>query len=1548
MPEVKSRGRIDAPIVFVGDAPTEEDFIAGKAWSGAVGELMVDVLKRVGIDPDEILYLNAVSYGRPSKDYKFTADDIIPDSDRYLIPTIAMHPRKLVVAFGNNALCAVGVVPKPEKVLSLRMKPLTSPTLEDNGVTCPITCSVHPWSVLREPDESESFMTDLRFAYRALNEDMELIFQTQAPMVIHDIEDPDQIDDVYKHVVKIGEVAYDYETTGLNPLTDYPVTLSLCDGRIDQNKNNIVHWWASHNRLNLRFSEKMLIGFKEKWHWFFSRAGEDYDLISWNGNFDDWMSQTWLDDPDLPGSQFDAMLMKWQLNNKRPHGLKEATARYLGYPNYDEAVDIAVKEIKARRTKILRDPDDFFVVDFFGLETVKTKTGQKWPEGVDKGLAAYAMIDYDTLREYGCYDALYTLKLKRLFGEQIEKEDLIDACDLRHRIRQELLRCQQRGMLVDVETARSFSTELLAIGDACDKKIEVQLAEMGITIPNFNPNSGPQVIEVLFGKPVDVPLLLPGTLVNRDMSYKIAEERCRIVEEAIYGENFKLLREVVKAGEEFNASDAERRLRDEYRRRFSTSAAPGVKRMPMYLNGTHEPAGFTKSGLPSTGSAILQSINQQNPSDFLSLLLMQRRAVKLRGTFVEGVLKRMDENHIIRPFFNTIGTETGRISSCVRKGTKVLTNRGLRNIEDIREGDSVYGHDGKLHRCLVDAFEKPVTRFYRVVSESGKSIECTAAHRFFTPDGWKSLSELSVSSSILCYNDAQYVPCGVHSDSMVSGPSGSEFTFVDRIVAITELDVDIPWDITVESSHSYLAHGFLNHNSNPNGQNFVKSLRGMLIPRKGYRFLEWDLCLCGHTLISTNRGLLPLMYVNKGDEVIQEDGTYRKVLRNRFTGIKSVKRISVAGGAWVDATDNHRFRVIDATGDYVWKCVSELQLGDWIPQQTSTAPLHVDDDDLPLLPDVVYKHAKEHRLIFQKHPTIPFMEWVGYWTGDGGYQNNKYVGFSVCRDDVDLRDWIETQNAALFGAITHDYKNNKGAYELRIGSTVLVKWMRSLALSKDSVPSWIFQCPRDMIAGYLRGLFEADGSYKHNHVSLTLKSASLIDGVRVLLQSVGVMAELSEINGYYRLCVTKAWLPEFAKVVGALSVRKRQELNAQMTATGSNAKYRAYPVCTSLDWGSLCEAERKLLNNTRFTAGRRISYRVAKQLSSKTQEALKLTNLTKHGQDYRQIVSIEELGEVPTFDLEVEDTHTFIAQGFVSHNSQAEIRAVAAYSQDEGLIAALNSSDIHSTIAAMIFNVPVEKIGKDSAERRYAKTIVFGIIYGMSAWRLHMAIGVTLEQAEEFIEKFFAAFPKLKMWLDKQVRVAKRYPYYVYTPWGTRRSTLNMRSVDKKVISHTERIAMNMPIQGAAGELTLFYICEIMDKVRAGLHDCHLVNTTHDSCTLEVAESLMWEEPTGDKDKDGKDIMRIAGPIVDIVNEVINNVEVLPHPLNTVNFVADMELNDHWSGKPNLKKAVDPKWKESEGTGSLRWDLLKPEEHMDVDELKEFMEVEEVAMYQVT
>lgn len=984
MPNVKPRGRIDAPIVFVGDAPTEEDFITGEAWSGSIGGLMNDVLKRVGINPNDILFLPAISYGRPSKDYKFTADDIIPDADRYLIPTIAMHPRRLVVAFGNNALCAVGVVPKPEKVLSLRMRPLESITLEDAGIKCPITCTIHPWSVLREPDESEAFMADLRFAYRAYTEDSRLIFQTQAPMVIRDLEDPDQIDDVYQHVLKVGEVSYDFETTGLNPLIDYPVTLSLFDGEMDLEGRNVVNWWASHDRLKQRFNDKVLNGFKEKWHWFFSRAGEDYNLISWNGNFDDWMAETWLEDPNLPGSQFDAMLMKWQVNNKRPHGLKEATARYLGYSNYDEAVDLAVKEIKERRAKLLKHPDDFFVLEYFGLQATKTKTGWRWPEGVDKGLAAYAMIEYDTLRTYGCYDALYTFKLKQYFGEIIENEDLVDASDLRHRIRKELLKCQQRGMLVDVETAKEFSKELLAIADTCDDRIQKELGDMGFDMPDFNPNSGPQVIKVLFGEPVDVPLFLPGTIVNRDMSYQIAEERCMIVEQAIYGENFSLLKELLRSGHEFDPVEAERRLRDEFRRRYSVQATPGLRRSPLYLAGEHEPAGYTKSGLPSTGSAILQSINTTNPSNFLSLILMQRRAVKLRGTFVEGILKRMDENHIIRPFFNTIGTETGRISS-----------------------------------------------------------------------------------------------------------------------------------------------------SNPNGQNFVKSLRGLLIPRKGYRFLEWDL-------------------------------------------------------------------------------------------------------------------------------------------------------------------------------------------------------------------------------------------------------------------------------------------------------------------------------------------------------------------------------------------------------------------------SQAEIRAVAAYSGDEGLIAALNSSDIHSTIASMIFDIPVDKVGKDSAERRYAKTIVFGIIYGMSAWRLHKAIGVTFEQAEEFIQKFFAAFPRLKEWLDKQIKLGARFPYYVYTPWGTRRSTLNMRSVDKKVVSHTERIAMNMPIQGAAGELTLFYICEIMDRVRAAGHDCYLVNTTHDSCTLEVNEALLWEQPTGKFDKNGNEIMEPAGPIVDIVNEVINNTAVLPYPLNRVNFVADMEINDHWSGKPNLKKAVDPKWDEKEGKGSLRWDLLKAEELLEQDELQELLEAEEM------
>lgn len=972
---VRPNGRHDAPIVIVGDAPTDIEMQNDWAFAGELYDLMFDLLGQSDIDIDNCVFVNAVTFQKYYKRGPLTAKDIRPDADAHLIPFIASHPREMVIALGNNALCALGIEAKPEKVGSHRSKRSSSKILEEAGVDALVVATLHPWLILKEPDLDLGVLCDLKYYQRLLHGDV----ADQAPMEIRDIKTPADIKMLWDAIKKNPVMAYDFETSSLDRDSAMAVTVSFCNGLKNQSGEFIVWFWAGYDKLQPLYNKATMERFIRQFDEFLSKAGVDYDLVGWNTAFDDWIAETWVGHK-LPGSQYDGMLMKWSVDNRRPHGLKEATSRFLGYPDYDKEVDASVKEIKARRGRVLKDQADLDTLEYFGLKPALSKGGGKlWTENVDKGLAAYALQEFDSLRTYNCYDSLYTYLLFVKLGQRIEKEDLAYSSDFRHRVAKELLLAEQRGMLCDVETNRDFSTRLVDLEQRCDVKIKDELKRMGFDLPDFNPR-GDDLARVLFGAPLMLPFIDAGLVSSRERISKWeASDRCTRVENAVYGDNVALpvITEAIKLGLGVDVEDIGRMLKETYKHLYGDTEIT-LYSEPNYMQGMYQPNGYTKGGKPSTAGAMLQALYEAHQNPFLALVLMSRRANKLKSTFVDGIFKKLDKNNILRPRFNAIGTETGRISS-----------------------------------------------------------------------------------------------------------------------------------------------------SNPNGQNFQKNIRGQLIPRKGYRFLEWDL-------------------------------------------------------------------------------------------------------------------------------------------------------------------------------------------------------------------------------------------------------------------------------------------------------------------------------------------------------------------------------------------------------------------------SQAEIRDIAAESGDPQLIDALNSSDIHTRIASLIFKIPESEVSDDT-HRRYAKTIVFGLIYGMSAFRLATAINVTVAEAEQFMQDFFTAFPVMKQWLDKQVRLAHKPPYYVYTPWGTRRSTRNVLSVDKGVVSHTERVATNMPIQGGAGELCLWFICEIMDRVRAAGLDAYMVNTTHDSCTLEVREDLVWEANTGELDKKGGAKLTICGPVVDIVNEVLA-LSPPVYPLDTVNWKADISVGDHWSVKPNLEKALDPNLGKDDSI--FLWTLIKPEEFLDKEELEELREVE--------
>jgi DNA polymerase-1 len=186
--------------------------------------------------------------------------------------------------------------------------------------------------------------------------------------------------------------------------------------------------------------------------------------------------------------------------------------------------------------------------------------------------------------------------------------------------------------------------------------------------------------------------------------------------------------------------------------------------------------------------------------------------------------------------------------------------------------------------------------------------------------------------------------------------------------------------------------------------------------------------------------------------------------------------------------------------------------------------------------------------------------------------------------------------------------------------------------------------------------------------------------------------------------------------------------------------------------------------------------------------------------------------------------------------SQIELRIVAAMSGDEAMREAfLAGQDIHAATAAAIHNIPLEQVSKD--QRRNAKAINFGLIYGMSSFGLSRSTGLTLAEAENFVKAYFAQFPGVRRYLDEIRRQAAQRGY-VETLLGRRRYFPNLQSrSNPNLRMREEREAINAPIQGTAADIMKLAMIALPPALQqAGLH-ARLLLQVHDELVLEVAEN---------------------------------------------------------------------------------------------------------------
>lgn len=149
--------------------------------------------------------------------------------------------------------------------------------------------------------------------------------------------------------------------------------------------------------------------------------------------------------------------------------------------------------------------------------------------------------------------------------------------------------------------------------------------------------------------------------------------------------------------------------------------------------------------------------------------------------------------------------------------------------------------------------------------------------------------------------------------------------------------------------------------------------------------------------------------------------------------------------------------------------------------------------------------------------------------------------------------------------------------------------------------------------------------------------------------------------------------------------------------------------------------------------------------------------------------------------------------------SQIELRVLAHLSGDENLIRVFQEGkDIHTQTASWMFGVPPEAV--DPLMRRAAKTVNFGVLYGMSAHRLSQELAIPYEEAVAFIERYFQSFPKVRAWIEKTLEEGRKRGY-VETLFGRRRYVPDLNARVKSVREAAERMAFNMPVQGTAADL---------------------------------------------------------------------------------------------------------------------------------------------------
>ena len=193
-----------------------------------------------------------------------------------------------------------------------------------------------------------------------------------------------------------------------------------------------------------------------------------------------------------------------------------------------------------------------------------------------------------------------------------------------------------------------------------------------------------------------------------------------------------------------------------------------------------------------------------------------------------------------------------------------------------------------------------------------------------------------------------------------------------------------------------------------------------------------------------------------------------------------------------------------------------------------------------------------------------------------------------------------------------------------------------------------------------------------------------------------------------------------------------------------------------------------------------------------------------------------------------DENHVLVAADY----SQIELRIIAALSNETAMMEAFqNGEDIHAATAAKVFNVDLSEVTRE--QRSHAKTVNFGIMYGVSAFGLSNQTNLTRSESKELIEAYYETYPKLKAYIGEQVNFARENGY-VQTVLSRRRYLKNINSANAIVRGAAERNAVNAPIQGSAADIIKIAMINIHNKLKSEGFKTKMLLQVHDELVFDV------------------------------------------------------------------------------------------------------------------